>query len=390
MSSPSYSATPPTLLISDADVVIVYDSEREEFECQCRAGAIYQSHEQHRLVFLGWLTEFCRVVHGGVPQLVVGDAEGVPPLQQIPQAEVTVEEFARALAWAQGSPTLEWCQNKAPCVLCAWWGKACVFNVPSMGLQCDTSVCLPCCASHKKCLILLEWQAACVAVEQGWDEDWVQSQLGKVRKTWMLGEGSVGQSAGQVEPPWGGWREGAPSAADWAQANGRPSGVSCLLFYPRRGLGMGIKFSGAPAFDHRGLSSQAGGGANSSIDGMGRGALTGEGGSGHSTGREGGIGAGMEHLGWEVQPLEEAEEQEMALEGGSLQAELEVVRWREDWLANKAASELGVGALGSLGQCLCSICVNPRWVGTDAHESAPGVAAGDGKGGEVAGGALAV
>ncbi|KAG5348959.1 hypothetical protein C0989_006884, partial [Termitomyces sp. Mn162] len=39
---------------------------------------------------------------------------------------------------------------------------------------------------------------------------------------------------------------------------------------------------------------------------------------------------------WEVQPAEEAEEQEMVPESGSLWAELEAVRWREDWLANEA------------------------------------------------------
>ncbi|KAG5350094.1 hypothetical protein C0989_000199 [Termitomyces sp. Mn162] len=91
---------------------------------------------------------------------------------------------------------------------------------------------------------------------------------------------------------------------------------------------------------------------------------------------------------WEVWPIEEAEEQEMALEGGLLWAELEVARWREDWLANEAASGLGAGALGSFGWCLHSVCVDPRWVGADARGSASGVAAGDGKGGEVAGGAL--
>ncbi|KAG5348492.1 hypothetical protein C0989_010401, partial [Termitomyces sp. Mn162] len=38
----------------------------------------------------------------------------------------------------------------------------------------------------------------------------------------------------------------------------------------------------------------------------------------------------------EVQPMEEAEEWEMVLEGGLLRVELEVARWREDWLANEA------------------------------------------------------
>ncbi|KAG5720946.1 hypothetical protein E4T56_gene869 [Termitomyces sp. T112] len=214
MSPPSYSAASPAPLISDVDVVIMYDSEGEEFKRWHRAGTIYWSHEQHRPVSLSWLTESCRVVCGG------GDVEGVPPLQQIPQAQVMAEEFARVLAWAWGPLTLEWCQIKAPCVLCAQQGKACIFDAPSVGLQHDTSICLPCCASHEKCSISLEWQAVCIAVEQGWDEDWVWSQLGKAWKTRMLGEVSTGWSAGQVGPPWGGWREGASSAADrgkWGQ-----------------------------------------------------------------------------------------------------------------------------------------------------------------------------
>ncbi|KAG5731542.1 hypothetical protein E4T56_gene5485 [Termitomyces sp. T112] len=106
---------------------------------------------------------------------------------------------------------------------------------------------------------------------------------------------------------------------------------------------MGVKFSGAPTFDHGGLPLQAGGSSNGGVDGMGGGALTGEGGSGRSTGREGGIGVGAEHLGasgdrWEVWPTEEAEEWGMAPEGGLLWAKLEAARQREDWLANEAAS----------------------------------------------------
>ncbi|KAG5349434.1 hypothetical protein C0989_003934 [Termitomyces sp. Mn162] len=60
---------------------------------------------------------------------------------------------------------------------------------------------------------------------------------------------------------------------------------------------MGIKFSEAPAFNHRGLPSQAGGGSNSGIDSMRGGALMGEGGSRRGAGREGGIGVGAKHLG---------------------------------------------------------------------------------------------
>ncbi|KAG5349462.1 hypothetical protein C0989_003629 [Termitomyces sp. Mn162] len=129
---------------------------------------------------------------------------------------------------------------------------------------------------------------------------------------------------------------------------------------------MGIKFSGAPAFDHGGLPSQAGGGANSGVDGTRGGALMGEGGLRRGVGGEGGIGAGMEHLsagaggaGASVGGMGlagasgaaggaahegEAEEWEMALEGGLLWAELEVARWREDWLANEATS----GCMGIL------------------------------------------
>ncbi|KNZ79577.1 hypothetical protein J132_09166 [Termitomyces sp. J132] len=149
--------------------------------------------------------------------------------------------------------------------------------------------------SHKKCLISLEWQAACVAAEQGWDEDWVWGQLGKARKTWVSGEGSMGRSVGKMGPPQGGWREGASLAADHGKWRAfPPSGVG-----PSKrlhALGTGVKFSRAPAFDHGGLPLPAGGGSNSGIDGMGGGALTGKGGLRRGTGGEGGIGAGAEHL----------------------------------------------------------------------------------------------
>ncbi|KAG5349717.1 hypothetical protein C0989_002204 [Termitomyces sp. Mn162] len=197
MSPPSYSAASPAPLISDADMVIVYDSKEEEFEHWHRA--------ELSTVVVGSpggprQAKFCPAV----PRLAAGDAEEVPPLQQIPQEEVTVEEFARALAWARGPPMLEWCQNEAPCVLCTWRGEACVFDAPSVGSQRDTSICLPCCASHKKCSISFE------------------CQLGKARKTRMLEEVSMGQSVGQVGPPQGGWREGASSAADRGKQRASP------------------------------------------------------------------------------------------------------------------------------------------------------------------------
>ncbi|KAG5719765.1 hypothetical protein E4T56_gene18547 [Termitomyces sp. T112] len=238
---------------------------------------------------------------------------------------------------------LEWCQNKAPCVLCAWWGKACVFDVPSVGSWRDTSICLLCYVSHEKCSISLKWRVACVAVEQGWNKDWVQSQLGEAWKTQMLEEVSARQFAGQVGPLQGGWREGASSAADHGkQRASPPSGAGPSKRPWGRGLGMGIKFSGAPAFDHGGLPLQVGGGANGSIDGMGGGASTSKGGLRRmqvALERVPEVQGLREHLTQqEVQPMEEVEEWEMAPEGGLLWAELEVARQREDWLANEAAS----------------------------------------------------
>ncbi|KAG5331692.1 hypothetical protein C0989_007445 [Termitomyces sp. Mn162] len=112
---------------------------------------------------------------------------------------------------------------------------------------------------------------------------------------WVGGGGILSGRPWEAEsfPTIGG---GAQQEAAGVQADGGSSGVSHSLSYPGRGLGMGIKFSRAPAFDHGGLPLQAGGGANSGIDGMGGGASTGKGGSRRSTGGEGGVGAGVEHL----------------------------------------------------------------------------------------------
>ncbi|KAG5719778.1 hypothetical protein E4T56_gene7269 [Termitomyces sp. T112] len=109
----------------------------------------------------------------------------------------------------------------------------------------------------------------------------------------------------------------AQQEAVGVQADGGSSGVSCSLPYPGRGLGTGIKFSGASTFNHGGLPSQAGGGANSGIDGTGGGASMGKGGLRRGVGREGGIGVGMEHLsagGAGASAREEAEEREMVPE----------------------------------------------------------------------------
>ncbi|KNZ75629.1 hypothetical protein J132_02571 [Termitomyces sp. J132] len=228
---------------------------------------------------------------------------------------------------------------------------------------------------------------------------------------WVEGGGVLGGRLQEAEsfPTVGG---GAQQEAAGVQANGEFSGVSCSLSYPGCGLGTGIKFSGAPAFDHRGLPLQVGGGANGSIGGMGGGASTGKGGLRRGTGREGGIGAGVEHLGaggtgasvggtglagashtaggaahrggggagngtggWSA----------MGGVGGS-KAEGGLAGQRGHFRACGDPS-LGAGAPGSLGWCLRGVCVDSRWVGADAHGSASGVAAGDGEGGEVAGGA---
>ncbi|KAG5721598.1 hypothetical protein E4T56_gene12895 [Termitomyces sp. T112] len=113
---------------------------------------------------------------------------------------------------------------------------------------------------------------------------------------WVEGGSILGGGPWEVEsfPTIGGK---AQQAVMGAQADGGSSWVSCLLSHPRHALGIGIKFSRALAFDHGGLSLQAGGGSNSSVDGMGGGALPGKGGLRRSMGGEGGIGAGAEHLG---------------------------------------------------------------------------------------------
>ncbi|KAG5330776.1 hypothetical protein C0989_008569, partial [Termitomyces sp. Mn162] len=243
--------------------------------------------------------------HPTVPRLVAGDAEGVPPLQRIPQVEVMAEEFARVLAQAWGPPTLEWCQNKALCVLCAWRGKACIFDALSVGSWHDTSVCLPYHANHKKCSISLEWQVACIAAEQGWGEDWVQSQLGEAQRTQMSGEASLERSAGQMGPPRGGRREGASSVADHGKrrASTGEAGLRCGVGR-EGGIGAGVEHLGA-------------GGAGASVGGTElAGASDAAGGAAHGGGEE-----------WEMAP-----------EAGLLWVELEVARRREDWLANKAAS----------------------------------------------------
>ncbi|KNZ75546.1 hypothetical protein J132_02486 [Termitomyces sp. J132] len=119
----------------------------------------------------------------------------------------------------------------------------------------------------------------------------------------------------------------------------------------------------------------------------------------------------QEHLmQMEGQPTGEAEGRGRVLGGDALWAELEAARWREDWLANKAASgRVGIlrwvqehwVLLDGASTAFVSIQdelmqgsavqfhVDSGRVDAGVHGSAPGVAAGDGAIGEVAGGALA-
>ncbi|KAG5333088.1 hypothetical protein C0989_006342 [Termitomyces sp. Mn162] len=128
-------------------------------------------------------------------------------------------------------------------------------------------------------------------MEQGWDEDWVRSQLGEVQKTRVLGEESAGQSVGQVGPSRGGRREGAFLVADHGKWRASPLLGVGPSKWPRRHKPM----AGPPGFHV--YSPTPGGGFNSSVDGIGEGASPGKGGLRHGTGGEGGVGVGMEHLG---------------------------------------------------------------------------------------------
>ncbi|KAG5348522.1 hypothetical protein C0989_010170, partial [Termitomyces sp. Mn162] len=164
-----------------------------------------------------------------------------------------------------------------------------------------------------------------------------------------------------------------------------------------------------------GLPSQAGGGANGGIDGTGGGASTGEGGLRHGMGREGGIGAGMEHLSASGARASAGgmghAGASNAAGGAAHKGGGGVGNGTRGWSATGGVGGskvegglagqqgcfrvcgnplLGAGALGSLEWYLCGICINLRWVGADAHGSASRVAAGDGEGGEVAGGASTV
>ncbi|KAG5334675.1 hypothetical protein C0989_003179 [Termitomyces sp. Mn162] len=154
----------------------------------------------------------------------------VPEGSRVVQAEVTPEQFAKAVGQVRDPPTLEWCQAAAPCASCTQRGEQCEFEEPALGVWWDTLVCLPCRSQHKKCSVTLSWHAACVAAEQGWDQGWVAAQLEEGRKGRVLGRGSgagegeqVSAPAMKVGPPWGGQREGAPSTQEKGKQRASPS-----------------------------------------------------------------------------------------------------------------------------------------------------------------------
>ncbi|KAG5729498.1 hypothetical protein E4T56_gene4642 [Termitomyces sp. T112] len=143
--------------------------------------------------------------------ICLGVVRLVPEGLRVVQAEVTPEQFAKAVGQARGPPTLEWCQAAAPCASCTRRGEQCEFEEPASGVWWDTS-------------------AICVAVEQGWDQGWVAAQLEEGRKGRVLGRGSeagegerVSAPAMKVGPPRGGWREGAPSTQEKGKWRASPS-----------------------------------------------------------------------------------------------------------------------------------------------------------------------
>ncbi|KAG5721987.1 hypothetical protein E4T56_gene18464 [Termitomyces sp. T112] len=117
---------------------------------------------------------------------------------RVTQVDMTPEYFAEAAGQARGPPTLEWCQAVALCTSCTWQGEQCEFEEPVLG-----------------CSVTLNWCAACIAAEQGWDHEWVAAQLEEGRRGRVSGRGSgVEGGVGVGRPPRGGQREGAPMTHD--------------------------------------------------------------------------------------------------------------------------------------------------------------------------------
>ncbi|KAG5716112.1 hypothetical protein E4T56_gene10871 [Termitomyces sp. T112] len=162
--------------------------------------------------------------------ICLGVVQLVPEGSRVVQAEVMLEQFAEAVGRVRGPPTFKWCQAAAPCASCTQRGEQCEFEAPASGVQQDMSVCLLCRSRHKKCSVTLSWHAACIAAEQGWDQDWVAAQLEEGRKGRVSGRGSgggegerVSMPAMKVGPPQGGWREGAPSMQEKGKRRASPS-----------------------------------------------------------------------------------------------------------------------------------------------------------------------
>ncbi|KAG5725244.1 hypothetical protein E4T56_gene12710 [Termitomyces sp. T112] len=118
----------------------------------------------------------------------------------------------------------------APCMSCTQRSGLCEFEEPVLGVWRDTSVCLLCHSQHEKCSVTLNWHAACIAAEQGWDCEWVAVQLEEGWRGRVEGRGSrveggvgVGQPPMKVGPPQGGRREGAPTTRDKDKWRASPS-----------------------------------------------------------------------------------------------------------------------------------------------------------------------
>ncbi|KAG5724415.1 hypothetical protein E4T56_gene15995 [Termitomyces sp. T112] len=275
----------------------------------------------------------------GVVRLV---SEGL----RVVQAEVTPEQFAKVVGRARGPPTFKWCQAAAPCE----------FEVPASGVQRDTSVCLPCRSQHEKCSVTLSWHATCVVAEQGWDRDWVAAQLEEGQKGRVSGRGSragegewVSAPAMKVGPLRGGRREGAPSTQEKGKRRASPSpeaGPSKRVWGEQvmggpPGSAVYSPTSGAPVEQSADRSwSVAEAFLRRRVESLERSErdlawkdkdIT--------------VGTAAEQLShlqelevWMVHLQVRAEAAEVGSSAGEVWVAAERVRWREEWLANEAAS----------------------------------------------------
>ncbi|KAG5332837.1 hypothetical protein C0989_006461 [Termitomyces sp. Mn162] len=292
----------------------------------------------------------------------------VPEGLRVVQAEVTLEQFAKAVGWARGPPTFKWCQAAAPtnmplqCASCTQQGEQCEFEVPASGVQRDMLVCLPCRSRHEKCSVTLSWHATCVAAEQGWDRDWVAAQLKEGQKGRVSGRGSgagegewVSAPAMKVGPPRGGRREGAPSMQEKGKRRASPSPEAgppgSAVYSPTSGAPVeqsaDRSWSVAEAFLRRQVESlerllvahEERDRARRELDGVWR--------ERDLAWKDKDIAVGtaaeqLSHLQelevWMVHLQVRAEAAEVVMHAGEVWVAAERVRWREEWLANEAAS----------------------------------------------------